>query len=453
MLKKLRIKFIALNMGTVAIVLATVFTIICAVNYQQSANDVRNALDGAIMRAEDASHNNAFPIDENLEAPLAARNAPKDTSQQEDLEKSGGMPPEIGGKKDGFGSIIPVTVYAMQADGTLQEAGTENTASISDDILSQAASLLAEADEGTGALDALGLCYEKRTVGETVYLAFADISAANSWQSLAITLGIVGVAALAAFFVISVFFSQWALGPIARAWSQQRQFVADASHDLKTPLTVILANTSILMAHPEKSIASQSQWIESTEHEARSMQGLVSDLLLLAQLDEGTAHTAFEQVSLTDLVESEALQFESIAFERSIELKATLDDNVELKGNPTQLRRLVATLLDNACKYANDEGCVEVRLKRKGQRAEIAVRNTGAAIPAEDLPHIFDRFYRTDKARTHDDSGYGLGLSIAYSIVKEHGGTLTAASSAEHGTTFTATLPLKAAPEKEIPRD
>ncbi len=212
------------------------------------------------------------------------------------------------------------------------------------------------------------------------------MSAASGWQTLAVTLAGVGAAALAAFFVISMFFSRWALAPVDRAWRQQRRFVADASHDLKTPLTVILANTSILLEHPERSIASQSQWIESTQHEAQQMQGLVGDLLLLAQVDEGAAPPPMERLDLTDLVEGELLQFESVAFERAVDLQSQLDESVMVRGNAMRLRKLVGTLLDNACKYADDGGSVNVSLRQSVRRIELAVHNTGFAIAPEDLP-------------------------------------------------------------------
>ena len=250
------------------------------------------------------------------------------------------------------------------------------------------------------------------------------------------------MAALAAFLVISVFFSRWALRPVEDAWTRQRRFVADASHDLKTPLTVILANTSILMEHPERSVASQSQWVESTQHEAEQMQGLVGDLLLLAQADESASKPPMEHLDLTDLVEGELLQFESVAFERGVELRSQLEPSVEIRGNVNRLRKLAGTLLDNACKYADEGGQVNVELRRSPRRVELAVRNTGFAIAPEDLPHVFDRFYRGDKARTRDEGGYGLGLAIARAIAEEHGGTLSAASDEASGTTFTLALPV-----------
>ena len=209
-----------------------------------------------------------------------------------------------------------------------------------------------------------------------------------------------------------------------------------------TPLTVILANTSILLEHPERSVASQSQWVESTQHEAEQMQTLVSDLLLLAQTDEGAAKPPMERLDLADLVESELLQFESVAFERKVELCSQLEPGVAVCGNAPLLRKLAGTQLDNACKYADRGGRVDVELRRTVRHVELAVRNTGFAIAPEDLAHVFDRFYRADKARTRDDSGFGLGLAIARSIAEEHGGTLSAASDEASGTTFTLALPI-----------
>ena len=428
MLKKLRIKFIALNMATVAVVLAVVFTAICAISYQQSVARVHETLDAAVSHVGDAS---GGPIEGG--APLGQAPA--------DGDREGSTPPEIGGKRGGSDPTIPVAVFSVGDDGALTAVERRTTASIADDVLAQAAEALADQPEGFGNLDSLGLFYEKRTVSGTAYLAFVDMSAASGWQSLALTLTGVGVVALAAFFVISMFFSRWALRPVDQAWRQQRQFVADASHDLKTPLTVILANTSILLEHPERSIASESQWVESTQHEAEQMQGLVGDLLLLAQVDEGTATPAIERIDLADLVEGELLQFESVAFERSIDLNSKLDESVAVHGNAMRLRKLVGTLLDNACKYADDGGSVNVALRQSARRVELAVHNTGFAIAPEDLPHVFDRFYRADKARTRDDSGHGLGLAIAHAIAEEHGGTLAVASDDTHGTTFTLTLP------------
>ena len=180
------------------------------------------------------------------------------------------------------------------------------------------------------------------------------------------------------------------------------------------------------------------------------MQGLVGDLLELAKMDEeeaaagtGGSRANFEPVDLSDLVEGELLQFESVAFERGVQLEPYVQPGISLFGNKQRLRRLASTLIDNACKYVDEGGVVEVTLSETGKQAKLTVRNTGAPIAPEDLPHVFDRFYRADKARTSGAGGHGLGLAIARAIAEEHRGTLTVASTQEAGTTFTATLPIK----------
>ena len=484
MLKKLRIKFIILNMATVVGVLAVAFTAILVLDYRQGMEDVRTALETALTAAiptvqedvepTDGSDFSSLLFNQELldsvlsgEAPLLGApdgetsvadgpaadgdadgaDGPEavdgaEAADEAEASSVTGVPPQIGGDREDSDQIIPVAVYVLQDDGTLLAASEQNTAFISEDTLASAAALVAEADEGTGSLSELGLLYQKVVVGGTTYLAFADASAGSDWKSLAGILIVIAVVAVAVFFVVSLFFSRWALRPVAQAWDQQKQFVADASHDLKTPLTVILANTSIVLEHPERSVASQSQWLESTQHEAESMQGLVNDLLLLARLDEGTTQAAeFEDVDLSDLLEGELLQFESVAFERGIELEANIDAGLVVRGNPARLSRLASTLLDNACKYAGGRS-VDVALHAHGHDVALSVHNTGPAIPPEDLPHVFDRFYRADKARTRDESGYGLGLAIALSIAQEHGGELSVTSTAAEGTTFTATLPM-----------
>ena len=497
MLKKLRIKFIALNMATVAVVLTVVFTAICVVNHRQSVATVDGALNQAIAQAVEHQSRQMGKDALGEGQPDGEQPAPadggSDGSSSSDGQKASAQvagqvagfaeadaavgrenaavealagsadqelavadssdvaaPPTIGGRERDGGQVIPMALFSVSVDGAMSALGRYNTASISQDVLEQAGQQLAGADEGFGSLSDLGLFYVKRQAGGVMYLAFADMGSASGWRSLAATLAVVEVAALAVFFVISLFFSRWALRPVARAWTQQRRFVADASHDLKTPLTVILANTSIALEHPERSVASQSQWLESTQHEAEAMQGLVGDLLTLAKMDEeeaaaqsGAARPALEEVDLSDVIEGEVLQFESVAFERGVKLGSQVEPGIKLRGNEQRLRRLAGTLIDNACKYVDDGGAVDVALSRTGKHARFEVRNTGAPISPEDLPHVFDRFYRADKARTGGAGGHGLGLAIARAIAEEHGGTLTASSTQAEGTVFAATLPLK----------
>lgn len=497
MLRKLRRKFIALNMTIAALVLALAFGAICYLSYQQDLNAVYAALDEALAMAdrrfdggdvarvanneggeanadEGADANEASAgtgadegeragADENADASAAADSdasgkadeAPSDTASPDIA------PPQIGGRHEGSHQVTPAAICVVDRDGESISITAFGTASVSEDVLDQAVSDAHGEQSDRGVLSSLGLVFAKQPFRSGEIIAFADASSVSSWQTLAWTLAGVGVVALAVFFVISVFFSRWALRPVERAWRQQQQFVADASHELKTPLTVILANTAILRGKPQASIASQSQWIESTQTEAERMQELVGDMLDLARPEDAArAEAERERVDLSDLVEGSVLQFESVAFERSIALDSTLQEGVFVQGDPKRLQRLASTLLDNACKYAvgsnaaggdacdacaNAGGSVRVTLEARAGEAKLTVQNSGGVIPPDDLPHVFDRFYRVDKARTASGDGarsYGLGLAIAREVAHEHGGSISAASSASAGTTFTVTLPL-----------
>lgn len=248
---------------------------------------------------------------------------------------------------------------------------------------------------------------------------------------------------LVAFFGISSLLATWALRPVERAWEQQRRFVSDASHELKTPLAVILANVQILQR--EEGLSDDARrWVDSTADEANQMKDLVNDLLQLARSDEsaaGTMSMRSEDIDLSEMVEGACLEFDAVAFERECMLESDVAEGVTCKGDPDWMERLVRILIDNACKYGAQGTTIRVRLAREGSHTRLSVNNMGNPIDPEDLPHVFERFYRSDKARTHSgEGGFGLGLAIAKGIAEAHGGSIAVASTEEGGTTFTVTL-------------
>lgn len=477
MLKQLRLKFIALNMAIVAAALLVVFGAVCYLNYQTETKAVYLVMHETLERAS-SPEENVRGRGVRLGDPAGRTDIGGEMTSGDEAAGENGpgsfLPPEIGGRGDD--RFIPVAVYYLDQSGMIAAAPPFASAALTSEVLMQAAALMQTATYGEGFLDNLGLYYLKEPADNGCWVAFADESSASSWKTLALVLAGVGLVALASFLVISVFFSRWALRPVEKAWEQQQRFVADASHELKTPLTVILANTAIVRAHPGESVGSQSQWIESTQTEAERMQGLVNDMLALAQMGSENGGIASRKnakarqgelapLDLSDLTEGEVLQFESVAFEAGLELQADVQPDIRVRGDAARLQRMVRTLVDNACKYAEPGGSIHVVLKTerpestrtkdaasaKAERVALVVRNTGSTIAAEDLPHVFDRFYRADKARTRNESrgqamggehgGYGLGLAIAQEIAREHGGRIEATSSEAEGTTFTVTLP------------
>lgn len=272
-------------------------------------------------------------------------------------------------------------------------------------------------------------------------IVFVDISGEiDTMESLGRSCVLIGLLSFSVFLLISVLLARWAVKPVEQAWNQQRQFVADASHELKTPLTVIMTNAELLSGGTYEQDQRQ-QFVDSILTMSRQMRGLVESLLELARVDNGTAKMAFSQLDFTELVEEGLLPFEPVFFEQELQLRSYLEPGVTLRGSGSHLKQVLDILLDNAAKYAAPGGLVEVSLRKAGNHCLLAVSNPGPEISREDLKHIFRRFYRADKARTMNRS-YGLGLAIAQGIVAEHGGKIWAES--ENGiNTFFVQLPIR----------
>ena len=241
----------------------------------------------------------------------------------------------------------------------------------------------------------------------------------------------------AALLLLVWLLSGWAVRPMAKAWDMQRQFVADASHDLKTPLTVILSNSELLRQQSETAEAPELDRIATA---GRRMKDLVQKMLTLARMEDDPNRGAWESMDLSDMVMESALAFEATAFEKGLTIDENVESDLVIKGNRAQVQSVLECLLDNACKYAASGSRVTVSLEKTGKKAKLTVHNTGSYISPEDLPHVFERFYRADKSRTAGESS-GLGLAIVQSVAESMGGSVTAESSEESGTAFTVLLP------------
>lgn len=238
------------------------------------------------------------------------------------------------------------------------------------------------------------------------------------------------------FFAISVLLSTWILKPVEKSWQQQNRFVSDASHELRTPITVILANLNILSSKKDDLIKTQYQWIDNTKEEANRMKQLVDELLFLARSDDSQNKLVFSKIDLSELLLSRILSFEALAFEKGIRLDYDISDDLNIIGHEGNVKQLISILLDNAMKYCGDKGSVYLKAFSLKDRTYVLVKNSGDLIDAEDLKHIFERFYRTDKSRSRTEGGYGLGLAIAKTIVDNMYGKISVLSDKENGTVF-----------------
>ena len=413
MIKRLRRKFILINLLLVGLVLAVVFILFVGANVRRLAGQSDAALRLALSWQEGEGPPR-FEI--------------------------GGPPPEEH-EPDGAHrfSLIPVFVVTVK-DGAITGLNDGGQVDVSEETAAEAVKQAQSSGASQGVLRELRLRFlvERRPDGE-LRIAFADLGwETASLRNLSL---LVWALAMVGLFFVSLVLSSVALRPAERAWQQQRQFVADASHELKTPLTVILANTGLVLSHPEDTVAAQSKWLEYTHDEAEQMKELVDDLLFLAKSDAARQPAARAETAMSEVALGCLPPFESVAFEAGVALEHRITPGLSLRGDEGQLRRLVMILLDNAVKYAGPGGTVTLTLERHQERLRLAVHNTGEPIPPEHLPHLFERFYRADAARNRSGGGYGLGLSLAQRIVEAHGGTIALEANEPRGTVALITLP------------
>jgi signal transduction histidine kinase len=309
----------------------------------------------------------------------------------------------------------------------------------------QPASNIVDAGGSTGQIYRYALVVPSQTgngnagvvlIGESVQPQEAALS-----LLLKLLLGIGGVALLGAG-VGGMFLANRALEPARKAWSNQQRFIADASHELRTPLTLLRADAEVLLRGRERLDAEDAALLEDIVVESNRMARLSNNLLTLARLDNSSLHREHEVVDLVDLSQRGVRRVQALADQQDITLQVEGIGTPYVIGDPLLLEQALLVLLDNAMKYSYSGGHVLVRAKSKDEHALLEVIDNGVGIDAEHLPHLGERFYRADKARSREAGGTGLGLSIARSIALTHGGSLSFSSAPGQGTTVTLALPL-----------
>lgn len=397
MIRRLRWKVIGLNMGMVFCVLLAVFAAVYFSSRAGIARSVQHQLQQVLQ-----------------------------TGSGYDLSQPG---------QEG----VPCFVAEVYASGTVRVSGnsyydlTDKEALV--DIVT--AALTADSDEGV--LAEHHLRYLRQTGLLSTRIAFTDSTLEQATlRSLLTGSLLIVLAALAVLFVCSYVLSGAVTRPVGRAWQQQKQFLSDASHELKTPLTVILSSTELLeqSAAPE-----QKQYVDNIRAESRRMKQLVEDMLTLSRIQRSDAPLPDTAADLSDAAANVALRFEPVAYEAGLTLSYDIAPGLLVRGDSDKLEQAVAVLLDNAIKYAAPGTEVRLDAVRQGKNACLWVENEGDPIPADKLPHIFDRFYRADESRT-DGGSFGLGLSIAKAIVEAHRGVIRCDSGGST-TRFTITLPCR----------
>lgn len=329
---------------------------------------------------------------------------------------------------------LPYFTLQLSIQGDLIATGGGYYDLSDEDFLKDLINATFSSSERVGIIEEYNLRFYHASTSVSQILVYADISNELAiLNNLIRNCILVGLACFLAFLCISFLLANWVVKPIDRAWNQQQQFIADASHELKTPLTVIMTNAE-LMQNPDYDETSRIKFSSSILVMSKQMRNLVEQMLELARADNVQCNTVFSSVDFSRLISDATLPFEPIFFEKGLTLHTEIQDGITVNGDPAQLRQVLDILLDNAQKYSWEKGTTWVTLKKHSKgHCLLTVANEGAEIPASDLNHLFKRFYRADKARSRNvDMGqsgsFGLGLSIAETIIAQHKGKIWAES-------------------------
>ncbi len=296
------------------------------------------------------------------------------------------------------------------------------------------------------AIASLNYDEEDKNVGkedETYLIRFLDVTdSKKSLKNLAVTLLIVGIGLLIFFYLVIIYFTNRAMKPLEEAWHTQKQFIANASHELKTPLSIISTNVGVLYSSKEDTIEEQIKWLDNISRGTERMTGLVNKLLTMAKTDNIFEPLNFTKVRVDRLLEEALNNYQEKFDSKQLTVKQELF-NITAKTDEVLLVQLFEIFIDNAYKYTNDGGTFKVKMEEAGRETIIRFKNTGAGIAEEDLPKIFERFYRTNEVRQKYEGSYGLGLSIAQNIVEQLNGKIYVTSKVNEETEFVLHLILK----------
>ena len=346
----------------------------------------------------------------------------------------GDIPPQMTEKKD-FKNIryMDNTVYTvfLNDDGSVNEIINHSNNDITDEEIQEIAqSILAEnRDEKIGNLYTCKYSYS--VSNSTLVIIDNENTNSTLLKTLLISIALFVLLELL-ILLISMKITKWIIKPVQESFDKQKQFIADASHELKTPLAIIMASSEALESNPE-----ETKWLENIKTESERMNKLISDLLELAKSEALDDKSEFALGNLSKTVEKSVLTFESIMFEKGIALDYSIEDNIELEMNEFKIQQLVSILVDNAIKHCEKGGTIGVELK-KDRDVVLTVSNTGEGIPEGEEEKIFERFYRADDSRNRNENRYGLGLAIAKNIATSHNAAISASS--EKGITVFKTI-------------
>ncbi|MBR4703342.1 MAG: hypothetical protein IKO91_05805 [Oscillospiraceae bacterium] len=438
MLKAYRRRFVLYNLLLVGVVLLAALTVQGIRYGRESRRELQNTL-RLVLEPWDTPGERFRPLGEGMpEKPGDAPALPPEGAPE---------PPPF---PDGDGSALRPDGRGWEADVVTlyYSAETGEISVLSGDSLPEAALLASAAPEIAGRAEDSGYlseyslyyCRAGDPSGCRIALAGTGYLRGRILRNILFLL-LAFLGGMGLIFLISLRLAKLAAKPMEDAVQMERQFVTNLSHDLKTPITVILANNSILRSSPAASDGEVSAWVESTDAAAHGMLDLVNEMLTLSSLEEAGKKMELSPQDLSEAAERAALQLEPLAWEKGAALETEPGEGIRVQASAEGLQRICSGLIENAVKYEPKGGKVTVRAERGRKTAVLTVHNQGSFIPPEDLGHIFERFYRGDKSRS-GGGGFGLGLPILRQLAQLQGAEIDVKSEPGSGTVFTVTFPL-----------
>lgn len=420
MIKRLQNRFIRITMLSVTLVLVLLSLIVNIANFVSTNSDLNQMLD---------------MIYEN-QGTIPTHNEPV---RRNDFG-SGDTPPQKPGNRGGpFNQETPYSTryFCLRFDqnGTLADADLAHIAAISEADTGEYAAIALQHGEGYGYVS--GYKYYVVRHGENRYMAiFLDCyQEMHAVQVVALCSLLADGICILLVYILVVLFSKKAIAPVVRSAQQQKQFITDAGHELKTPITVIATSLKVLEMETGK-----QKWINKAQAQTEKLKDLVNSLVTLSRMDEEDTPLRFERFPISDAVSETAESFRDFAASNGHELQIAVATDLNYNGDEYAIRQLVSILLDNAIKYATAGTPIRFSLEKAKKGVVIRTYNPCEKMEQEDLEKLFDRFYRADKSRNPGTGGFGIGLSIARSIAEGHRGSIRAKCPTENEIEFTVEL-------------
>lgn len=332
--------------------------------------------------------------------------------------------PFMDAPKNDYDTVMSSNFFVVRFDqsGAILSVDVSRTSAVTEEEAESLALEIYESGQSSGRTGRFRYLLGQSPSDQGSVLVFLDASGENlSYIRVLLLSGAVGLACWGAMLLLVIFLSRRAIRPIVENMERQKQFVTNAGHEIKTPLAIIQSNIEAMELYN-----GETKWSQNIKEQTVRLNGLMKDLLTLARMDEGAGQAELTDVPLSGLTAEAVRSFSQPLESRGLTVRTDIQPEIHLRADPAQLEQLLSILLDNAVKYADQGGTVWVSLRREDKRVRLSVQNTCESLPAAPPEKLFDRFYRSDAARTQKSGGYGIGLAMARSIVAANRGTLRA---------------------------